>query len=249
MEREQPGLVGSVGNFLARKGRRVWNLRVTEKRTLTSRMIRVAFTADDLDELVWQRGQDLVLELPQDDGSIARRHYTIRDHRPGKREIDIDFVAHGEGAAMRWLDEIGPGARIEAAGPRGHTHLREADWHLFLGDETCMPGIFAMLEGLAPDAKAHAFLEVEDEADVLAPAAAIAPEFLFRRAPAAPNTVLLDRLTRFAFPPGEGQAYVIGETSTVRALRHHLTARDWPKDRIVSEGYWRPGRIGGHDHV
>ncbi len=33
------------------------------------------------------------------------------------------------------------------------------------------------------------------------------------------------------------------------AQRHHLIGRGFTRDRISSEGYWRPGRIGGHDHV
>ena len=50
-------------------------------------------------------------------------------------------------------------------------------------------------------------------------------------------------------PAGEGFAILISETSKVRAQRQHLLARGMPKDRIAAEGYWRPGRQGGHDHV
>jgi hypothetical protein len=35
----------------------------------------------------------------------------------------------------------------------------------------------------------------------------------------------------------------------VRAQRQGLLARGLTKDRIAAEGYWRPGRVGGHDHV
>ncbi len=53
----------------------------------------------------------------------------------------------------------------------------------------------------------------------------------------------------FSLPPGKGHAYIIGETSNVRRQRHALIARGLPRNQISSEGYWRPGRIGGHDHV
>jgi NADPH-dependent ferric siderophore reductase len=247
MDREQTGLLDSLAATLARKGRRVWDLTVTDVTALAPRLVRLIFTAPDLHELMWKRGQDLVLELPQGDGSVARRHYTIRDHKGDG--IAIDFVRHGGGAAQAWLDTAAPGTRLLASGPRGHTHLREADWHLFAGDETAMPGIFAMLEGLPDGAKAFAFLEAMDEDDVLFPACGIDPQWVFRRAPPAPNGLLREALSRFAFPYGLGQAYLIGETSAVRAIRHDLIARGWPKERIVSEGYWRPGRVGGHDHV
>jgi NADPH-dependent ferric siderophore reductase len=60
---------------------------------------------------------------------------------------------------------------------------------------------------------------------------------------------LIEALEAFQPPPGVGQACVIGETSTVRAQRQGLIARGLPKSQIAAEGYWRPGRVGGHDHV
>ena len=35
----------------------------------------------------------------------------------------------------------------------------------------------------------------------------------------------------------------------MRAQRQGLIARGLPKTQIAAEGYWRPGRVGGHDHV
>ena len=74
--------------------------------------------------------------------------------------------------------------------------------------------------------------------------------WLHRSGPAqAPSLGLMEALTTFQLPPGEGQACVIGETSTVRAQRQGLIARGFAKERITAEGYWRPGRVGGHDHI
>ncbi|MEI9888448.1 MAG: SIP domain-containing protein [Rhizomicrobium sp.] len=64
-----------------------------------------------------------------------------------------------------------------------------------------------------------------------------------------PSRILHDAVEAFAFPPGHGHAYIIGETSNVRAIRQRLIARGLGKDRTSAEGYWRPGRIGGHDHA
>ncbi|MEI9888447.1 MAG: siderophore-interacting protein [Rhizomicrobium sp.] len=127
--------------------------------------MRVVFEGTDLDELAWKRGQDLVLELPVA-GAVARRHYTIRSLDPKAKTLAIDFVLHdGPSAAGDWLRAVRPGDAIVAAGPRGHTYLHEADWHLFVGDETCIPAIFAMLEGLPRGEKAFAFLEIADDAE------------------------------------------------------------------------------------
>ena len=42
-----------------------------------------------------------------------------------------------------------------------------------------------------------------------------------------------------------------GESSlpNARTMRRELIARGFPKQLISAEGYWRPGRVGGHDHV
>jgi NADPH-dependent ferric siderophore reductase len=161
-------------------------------------------------------------------------------------------VLHGEGASSEWLDALKQGDEVIAVGPRGHTYVRDADWHLFSGDETCIPGIFAMLEGLPASAKAYVFIEVDSEADILPhdSNADVKIQWLFRRGrEVGPSDIMLNAIHAFELPQGYGFGYVIGETSNVRGVRQHLLARGMPKDRIAAEGYWRPGRIGGHDHV
>ncbi len=143
-----------------------------------------------------------------------------------------------------------PGDRLNAAGPRGHTYIHDADWHLFTGDETAIPAIFAMLEGLPQGAKAHAFIEIADDADRqdAPPDAAIV--WLSRGGAApGPSRLLGDAVEGFALPAGHGHAYILGETSSVRAIRQRLIARGLAKDQTCAEGYWRPGRVGGHDHA
>lgn len=247
---QSPGLLESMGNFIARKGRRAWPLTVTAKEQISPRMVRVKFSGSDLNELNWIRGQDVVLELPRADGSLSRRHYTIRNHDPEARMLAIDFVLHGEGASGRWLESLQPGDTVDAVGPRGHTYLRDADWHLFCGDETCLPGIAAMIEGLPRGTRAVAFIEVDSEADAVPPDADAVITWLFRNGKApGPSTLLFNAIEGFALPEGGGFAYIIGETSNVRAIRHRLIERGLSRERIASEGYWRPGRIGGHDHI
>src|ERR1700759_2287979 len=95
-QEQNTGILESVGNFIARKGRRVWPLTVVSKTRIAPRMTRVSLVGPDLDELVWKRGQDVVLEIPGGDGGFARRHYTIRHHNAESRTLSIDFVLHGE---------------------------------------------------------------------------------------------------------------------------------------------------------
>lgn len=251
MDRPQQnsGLLEAAHNFIFRKGRRAWPLTVIAKRQIAPRMLRVEFSGPDLDELVWTRGQDVVLEIPNGEG-ISRRHYTIRSHDRAAKTLAIDFVLHGEGASGPWLAALKPGDFVTAVGPRGHTFLRPADWHLFTGDESCIPGIFAMLESLPRDAQGFAFIEVDNEADIIPLDTHARITWLFRNGAApGPNRLVYDAVEKFDFPDGNGFAYIIGETSNVRMLRHRLLERGFARDRIAAEGYWRPGRIGGHDHV
>ncbi|HVU19330.1 MAG TPA: siderophore-interacting protein [Rhizomicrobium sp.] len=242
---QNSGFLSDLQNYVARKGRRAWPLTVLSKSRIAPRMTRVEFLGSDLDEFVWTRGQDVVLELPAPEG-IARRRYTVRAHDPVRRTLSIDFFLHGEGASGPWLDSLRNGDAVNAVGPRGHTYLREADWHLFVGDETCIPGIFAMLEELGGAAPAYTFLEVGSTADQvpLDASAKTAINWVTRN-----GNALFDAVENFALPKGEGFATVIGETAKVRAIRHRLLERGIARNRIAAEGYWRPGRVGGHDHV
>lgn len=240
-----PGALQNVVRFLARKGRPVWSLRVSGKRQLTPNMLQVSFIATGPNELVWRRGQDLVLEFPH-----GRRHYTIR--RFDGRTLDIDFVLHGRSVAGDWARAANIGDCIEAPGPRGHIYARAADWHVMVGDESCIPAIFAILEGLERTERAFVFIEIADdrERQAFESAASVSLTWLSRHgAPPGPSSILYDAVEAFAFPQGLGHATIIGETHNVRAIRRRLIERGLGKDQCSAEGYWRPGRVGGHDHA
>jgi NADPH-dependent ferric siderophore reductase len=247
------GFPFGLDGMMRRPPMQAWNLTVIGRAQVTPRMLRVSFAAADLAAQTWRPGQDLVLSLPQRDGSMARRHYTIRDIDRATGRVDIDFVLHGDSPAGRWARAAERGHAIEAQGPRGRTTLAaDVGHHLFVGDETCIPAIFAMAQSMPAGAKATALIEIAnpDEAQSLSAAADVQIEWLSRDGAApGPNSLLLDRLQALNPAATDTHAYVIGETSNVRAQRHYLLAHGFDKARITAEGYWRPGRVGGHDHV
>ena len=240
-------------DWLRRRRGVVRRMAVVGQTAVTERMRRVSLVSEDMEDFDWIPGQDMVLELPLPGGETARRHYTIRHFDEAEQRLDIDFVLHGDGASARWLDRVRIGDRLIAMGPRGHVTLAQGvDTHLFLGDETCIPAIAAMAARLRPSARAVALIEVRDEADEqqVASPADLTLGWLYRReAPAGSVHLLLKAAEALTLNPMNTHAYVIGETSQVRAVRHCLIERGLPKTRISAEGYWRPGRIGGHDHV
>jgi NADPH-dependent ferric siderophore reductase len=177
----------------------------------------------------------------------------VRRFDRAELRLDIKFVLHGDAPAARWAREAQHGDGLIAEGPRGRTTVNgQADWRLFTGDETALPGIAAMIEQLPAGERAFAIVEVagpEDE-QPLETDAEMQIQWLHRgRAPVAPSQALTRALAEFELPAGVGQACVIGETATVRAQRQSLLARGMEKRQIAAEGYWRPGRIGGHDHI
>ena len=259
METQRPAAGPPPGfdmrEMMRRRGLKDWQFKVVDTSQVTPHMRRVTLTADALDEFAPRPGQDVVLMLPDAEGTLGRRHYTVRRYDPGSRRVDIDVVMHSDSTpATRWALSSLPGDEVLAFGPRGRNVVQEgADWRLFVGDETAIPGFFGMIETLPSGAKAKAIIEIQSDEDrqAVATAADLDLQWLSRGgAHAAPASAqLIQAIASFEPPAGVGHVYLLGETSTVRAQRQTLVALGFPKDRIFAEGYWRPDRIGGHDHV
>nr|MDQ2875534.1 siderophore-interacting protein [Actinomycetota bacterium] len=125
-------------------GTRRLRLQVTSAQPLTPHMQRLEFTAPELDGFSYEPGQDVMLLVAADGNRPVRRRYTIRRLDLARRLLTMDVVLHGDGPGERWVRAARPGARIEGIGPRGKiTTATAADWHLFMGDESALPAIFA----------------------------------------------------------------------------------------------------------
>jgi NADPH-dependent ferric siderophore reductase len=246
--------LGMDAEKFARKFTRDWHLTLVEATNIAPHMRRVVFSCPDIGEMKLKPGQSAVLLLAEAAGDFLKRHYTIRSIDRAARRIAFDFVLHGDTPGANWARQAKPGDEIDALGPRGHVWLHpEADWHLFAGDETALPAISAMLEGLKPGDAATAIIEVESKAEEqkLATPANAHITWLYRQGPPKPGSKpLMEALAAVAIPGDRKvHAYLAGETSTVRAQRHGLITRGLSKEQISAEGYWRPGRVGSHDHV
>ena len=250
-----PGVPPRLFEMMKARGLTDRVLTVMGAEQITPRMRRVSLTADDLSGFDPKPGQDMVLMVPDGTEALGRRHYSIRGYDPAAQRIDIDVVVHSDSTpGARWALGAAHGDSILTFGPRGRNVVHPgADWRLFVSDESGLPPIFAMLESLPAGSKAYAFIEVQSDEDrqPLTTAADVELTWLSRGgAPAqASSPALIEAIAGFALPTGKGHAYVLGETSTIRKQRHELIARGLPKDQIFGEGYWRPGRVGGHDHL
>jgi NADPH-dependent ferric siderophore reductase len=227
-------------------GTRRLSFEVIESAPISPGMQRIALTAPELEGFRYEPGQDVMLLVAADGSRPVRRRYTIRSLDRGSLVLTVHIVRHADGPGERWVAAVRPGDRIEGIGPRGKITTRPAaDWHLFMGDESAMPAIFAMTESLPGDADAALVIEVpspQDEQELLAPARTRL-SWLHRLGEAAGEP---DRLAAEAadveLAPGDGHAYLFGEASVVLRLREILAARGLRQEQISPKAYWGRGR-------
>jgi len=218
---------------------------------LTPHMRRIELAAPELDGFSYAPGQDVMLLVGADGNRPVRRRYTIRYLNLAARRLTLDVVLHGDGPGERWIRSAQPGDRIEGIGPRGKITISPtADWHLFIGDESALPAIFAMTEALPGDSEATIVLEVpgaEDEQDLSA-AARTRLTWLHRLSgPPGDPGALTAEAAEVELPPGQGQAYLLGEARVVLALREVLSRRGLPDKQMSPKAYWGRGRANaGH---
>ncbi|WIB35144.1 siderophore-interacting protein [Curtobacterium sp. MCJR17_043] len=120
---------------------RVFSVRVAAVTSLTPHFVRVTLTGAELAEFsavgLDQRIKVLLpldghgfSDLPEGEDWFAAwralpdatrnpiRTYTVRSFRPDAHELDIDFVAHGDGGpASRWVSACRVGDELRIVGP------------------------------------------------------------------------------------------------------------------------------------
>lgn len=240
--------------------------RVLRNERMTPHMIRVVLGGDELAGFSAGEYADQYVKLlfphagvdypePMDIEAVRRdlpreqwpriRSYTIRAWDPVARELTIDFVYHGdEGVAGPWARAARPGDAVMFLGPGGaYAPNPDADWHLLIGDESALPAIAAALERVPAGAPARVFVEVsgpEEEQKLTTDAAA--DIVWVHRGDRTVGAALVAAVRALEFPSGAVHAFVHGEATFVKELRHLLrVARGVPREQISISGYWRHG--------
>jgi NADPH-dependent ferric siderophore reductase len=225
-------------------------LEVAGSRLLTPHMQRLQLTAPELAGFQFAPGQDLMLLVAIDGNRPVRRRYTIRALDRANLLLTVDVVLHGAGPGERWVRSARPGDRIEAIGPRGKiSPSLSADWHLFIGDESALPAIFAMTESLPGDSFATLLLEVpdpDDEQELAAPARTRVSWLHRLGGPAGDPASLAAEAAEVELPPGNGHAYLLGEARVVLLLREVLAGHGLAADQVSPKAYWGRGRANAN---
>ena len=183
-------------------------------------------------------------ELPSEHWPVVRT-YTVRAYDPLTHELTIDFVVHGDaGIAGPWAANARPGDELLVAGPGGgYAPNPDADFYLYLGDESALPAIAAALDALPTDAVGHVVLEVHDAASEIPVDAPVGVTVQWAHAgDKLVGQALVEAAQVVEFPAGRVDAFVHGEAGFVKELRRLLRVeRGVPKERLSISGYWRIG--------
>ncbi|GGS52706.1 siderophore-interacting protein [Planobispora rosea] len=248
-------------------------LEVRRAEWITPSTVRVTLAGDDLAGFQERAPQDHVKLFFPVDGAGAPvmpavgpdgwefppgapdpvfRDYTVRSHRPGAGELDIDMVVHGHGPASAWAAQAAPGQRIGVLGPRGSVVVPfNFDWYLLGADETALPALARWLEALPAGARVIAFAEVADarEEQHIETAADVTLTWLHRDGAAPGASGVLERAVReLELPPGDGFVWIAGEAGALKPIRRHLREAGHPKEWTDIDGYWKRGTANLDHH-
>jgi NADPH-dependent ferric siderophore reductase len=211
-------------------------------------MLRLVFGGDELAGFGAGEFTDhyVKLKLPEPGtGELRTRTYSVREWDEEAGELTIDFVVHGDtGIAGPWAEAAQPGDTLELGGPGGgYAPDPRADWHLLAGDASVIPAIAASLPRIPVDVPVHVVIEVDsaDEEQPLTSPGDLRLQWVHRSAgPGEEPDLLAEAIHALELPAGQGQCFVHGEASSVRAVRAHLLVdRGIEKGALSATGYWK----------
>lgn len=191
------------------------------------------------------------LAMPEDE-RVVMRTYTIRALRPERAELDVDFALHGRtGPASCWAYDVAIGNEVGLLLPfavdtscakgmlmSGVDYVPPATsaHRLLVADETALPAVECILEQLPAGARATAFVEVHDAADIRPIGTGAKADVTW-----VLGEPVLDALRRATLPADLDYAWVAGESGMIKQVRRHLVAAGMPKRSISFQGYWKHG--------
>lgn len=176
----------------------------------------------------------------------VKRTYTTRHIDYIKKEIFIDFVAHGDNSpASSWAHHAIAGSNIGLAMKAESRLLFPiVDHYLLVADSTGIPVISAILEQLPEDVQVQAIVEVfgkEDEL-LLESKAKLSVEWLHNAHPERDSN-LAELVRKRDLPIGNRFIFAATEYSTAKDLRIYFkTEQHWQSEEYSITSYWNKGQ-------
>jgi NADPH-dependent ferric siderophore reductase len=233
--------------------RRLLNVQRVEH--LTPKMMRVTVGGAELAGFTSAGFDDHVkLFFTDPAGQTARRDFTPRRYDASRAELLIDFALHDSGPATHWASAATTGMTLAIGGPRSSYIIpTEFDSHLLVGDETALPAIGRRLEELPGTTRAWVIAEIDNESErqTFDTSASVDVIWVYRRGRTPGSAdALLKALRTMSVPTTGCFAWIAGESSVARQLRHFLVEeRRIEESWVKAAGYWRRGVAGAHDRI
>ncbi|MGH2583501.1 MAG: siderophore-interacting protein [Dehalococcoidia bacterium] len=191
-------------------------------------------------------------EMPPGQQRPVSRVYTPRRWNPTPRELEVEFVLHGDGPGSTWAEQAAPGATVVVAGPGGPYQIHpESRSFLIAGDHAALPAIVTILDVLPAAARADVYVEVEGAAEeqALASRAQVDVTWLHGAGADPPGRRLEAAIRSAPLPEGSGRIFVACEATIMRDIRRHLLyERGLERGAVYTHGYWKQGEVNHPDH-
>jgi NADPH-dependent ferric siderophore reductase len=181
----------------------------------------------------------------QEEVRPSMRTYTHRGIDLDKKEVWIDFVAHGdEGPASEWAINAQTGSVLGVMMKGRKTELYpQAENYVLVGDATAIPVLGAILESLPETAKGICIIEVYSKEDeqYLQTNANFQFKWLHNINPQK-TSKLPEALRSLEFPEENSYVYVVAEFSAVKETRHYLRdEKKLQRQDFTAISYWKAG--------
>jgi NADPH-dependent ferric siderophore reductase len=198
-------------------------------------------------------GNDVMVQLTNPAGKLVRRRYSVHAVDEELDQFSLWITTAHEGPGSVWARDAQAGDDVDIVGPRGKIVLDpEADWHLFMGDITCLGSAYRMAQSVEAPGKVVFIVETDHADDALTTTfdegIAVTGIFVDRMGRAKDDPAgLMSGLSAFAFPPDRGHAYLFGEFHVMKAVKTALLDRGLDDASISMKAFWRVGRTNA-DH-
>ncbi|MBW3519243.1 siderophore-interacting protein [Flavobacterium sp. NKUCC04_CG] len=179
------------------------------------------------------------------------RTYTNRKVDLQKRELTVDFVAHGDnGPAARWAINATAGDCLGIGIKQSDKPLvPDAEAYLLVGDATAVPVISAILEQLPEGVAVKVFLEVATREDEMPLISAATTDITWLHNPQPERGSSLSAVVKEltdVHPIPNHYVFIAAEHTTVKTLKDYFRVQlEWNPRLIYTAAYWRSGASEG----
>ncbi len=226
------------------------NARVCNITDTTPHLRRISLTHPSLKDVgELNPGAHVKIIIPPEEGNQSvRRTYTIRKLDRVSGMMDIEFVLHGDnGPASAWATNVSVNDYLGLAIKQSRKIINWSDWYLFVGDESAIPAIAAILESLPEGTPGSAFIKASSRFEIfqINTKSSIKISWLSRKEePLMHYSQLLKGLENLEPPDAlhySRYAFIAGERDMVNTVKKHVSLLGFEREELHAAIYWTRG--------